>query len=145
MTDSLHIVCPHCHTTNRVQSADLAKAPDCGSCHKVLFTGQPVNLDEAAFDRHITRNQIPVLIDFWAPWCGPCLQMAPAYQQAAAQLEPAVRVAKVDTEAARNLGARFNIRSIPTLALFVNGREVARQPGAMGAADIVRWTRSHIG
>jgi thioredoxin 2 len=145
MTDSLHIVCPHCHTTNRVQSADLAKAPDCGSCHKALFTGQPVNLDEAAFDRHITRNQIPVLIDFWAPWCGPCLQMAPAYQQAAAQLEPAVRVAKVDTEAARNLGARFNIRSIPTLALFVNGREVARQPGAMGVADIVRWTRSHIG
>ncbi|MDI1273722.1 thioredoxin TrxC [Polaromonas sp.] len=144
MTDSLHIVCPHCHTTNRVNSADLAKAPDCGSCHKALFTGHPVNLDEAAFDRHITRSQIPVLIDFWAPWCGPCLQMAPAYEQAAAQLEPAVRVAKVDTEAARNLGARFNIRSIPTLALFLNGREVARQPGAMGAADIVRWTRSHL-
>ena len=144
MTDSLHIVCPHCHTTNRVKSADLAKAPDCGSCHQALFTRHPANLDEAAFDRHITRNQIPVLVDFWAPWCGPCLQMAPAYEQAAAQLEPAVRVVKVDTEAARNLGARFNIRSIPTLALFVNGREVARQPGAMGAADIVRWTRSHL-
>lgn len=144
MTDSLHIVCPHCHTTNRVKGADLANAPDCGNCHKALFTGHPGNLDEAAFDRHITRNQIPVLIDFWAPWCGPCLQMAPAYEQAAAQLEPAVRVAKVDTEAARHLGARFNIRSIPTLALFVNGREVARQSGAMGAADIVRWTRSHL-
>ncbi|MDI1268610.1 MAG: thioredoxin TrxC [Polaromonas sp.] len=145
MTDSLHIVCPHCHTTNRVKSADLANAPDCGSCHQALFTRHPVNLDEAAFDRHIARNQIPVLVDFWAPWCGPCLQMAPAYEQAAAQLEPMVRVVKVDTEACPTLGARFNIRSIPTLALFVNGREVARQPGAMGAADIVRWTRSHIG
>ena len=85
-----------------------------------------------------------MLIDFWAPWCGPCLQMAPAYAQAAAELEPAVRVAKVNTEEARALGARFNIRSIPTLALFVDGREVARQPGAMGAADIVRWTQSHL-
>ena len=144
MTEAIHIVCPHCHTTNRVKRADLANAPDCGSCHKALFTGHPASLDEAAFDRHISRNQIPVLIDFWAPWCGPCLQMAPAYEQAAAQLEPEVRVVKVDTEAVQSLGARFNIRSIPTLALFVNGREVARQTGAMGAADIVRWTRSHL-
>ncbi|HAL39606.1 MAG TPA: thiol reductase thioredoxin [Polaromonas sp.] len=144
MTDSLHIVCPHCHTTNRVKRADLANAPACGSCHQALFTKHPVGLDEAAFDRHISRSQIPVLVDFWAPWCGPCLQMAPAYEQAAAQLEPEVRVAKVNTEEAQSLGARFNIRSIPTLALFVNGREVARQPGAMSATDIVRWTRSHM-
>jgi thioredoxin 2 len=142
--ETLHVVCPHCHTTNRVQQADLAKAPDCGKCHRALFTGHPVPLDEASFDRHVTRGDLPVLVDFWAPWCGPCRMMAPAFEQAAAQLEPHMRLAKVNTDEAQSLGARHSIRSIPTLALFVNGREVARQAGAMGAGDIVRWARSQL-
>ena len=143
-TDTLHIVCPHCHTTNRVAAAQLGSAPDCGKCHRPLFTGHDASLDEAAFEKHVLRSDVPVLVDFWAPWCGPCRMMAPAYEQAAAQLEPHMRVVKVNTEEAQALAGRLQIRSIPTLALFVGGREVARQPGAMGAADIVRWARAHL-
>ena len=145
MTEPLHIVCPHCHTTNRVAAEHLGSAPDCGQCHQPLFTRQSLALDAASFERHIGRSQVPVLVDFWAPWCGPCRMMAPAFEQAAALLEPQMRLAKVNTEAEQPLAARFNIRSIPTLALFVGGREVARQAGAFRSAqDIAQWARSHL-
>ncbi len=142
MTDSLHIVCPHCDAVNRIPAARLEDKPNCGKCHRPLFDAHPVALTAASFDRHVGRSDIPVLVDFWAPWCGPCKMMAPQFEQAAAQLEPRFRLAKVDTEAEQSLGARYGIRSIPTLALFRGGREIARQPGAMGAADIERWVRA---
>nr|WP_183043369.1 thioredoxin TrxC [Alicycliphilus denitrificans] len=141
-TEALHIVCPHCHTTNRVQAAQLGSAPDCGSCHRPLFTGEPLALDAATFDRHVGRSHVPVVVDFWAPWCGPCHQMAPAFAQAARTLEPHVRLAKLDTEAHPQIAGRYGIRSIPTLILFRGGQEAARISGALGAADIARWVRS---
>ena len=141
-TEALHIVCPHCHTTNRVQAAQLASSPDCGSCHRPLFTGAPLELDAASFDKHVGRSHIPVVVDFWAPWCGPCRQMAPAFAQAARDLEPGVRLAKLDTEAHPAIAGRYAIRSIPTMIMFQGGQERARVSGALGAADIARWVRS---
>jgi len=144
MHEPLHLVCPHCRNINRVSATRLADGPKCGHCHERLFTGHPIALTVADFDLHATRSDLPLVVDFWAPWCGPCRMMAPAYEQAAKMLEPQVRLAKVNTEQEQALGARFGIQSIPTMIVLRGGREVARQSGALGLQDIVRWVRSQI-
>ncbi|MGB2833524.1 MAG: thioredoxin TrxC [Methylotenera sp.] len=143
MTNSLHLVCPNCQSINRVPSARLTQHPNCGQCHKPLFNGQPLELTTATFTKHIEKNDSPILVDFWAPWCGPCKMMAPAFAEAAEILEPHFRLVKVNTETEQLLGAKYGIRSIPTLALFKAGREVARQAGALGTQAIVSWARAH--
>jgi thioredoxin 2 len=142
--EALQIVCPHCGQINRIPSARLGEAPRCGHCHETVFAAHPIELSSANFQRHIGRNDIPVVVDFWAPWCGPCQAMAPQYAQAASELEPNVRLAKLNTDAEPAIAGQFGIRSIPTLALFKAGREIARQSGAMGKADIVRWVRAAL-
>jgi thioredoxin 2 len=145
VSDPIHLVCPHCDAVNRLPAARLSQHPVCGKCAQALFVASPLAVDAERFAKHVGRNEIAVLVDFWAPWCGPCKMMAPAYQLAAAKLEPLVRLLKVDTEQEQQLGARYNIRSIPTLALFRNGREVARQAGAMDTGAIVAWVQAQAG
>ncbi len=142
MSEPLHIVCPACLAINRFPYMRLRDGPKCGKCHEPMFTATPVNLSESAFHKHLTANGIPLVVDFWAPRCGPCQSMAPALAQAATQLEPSVRLAKVNTDQTQQVSQQFGIRSIPTLVAFRNGREIARQPGAMAASDIVQWVRT---
>lgn len=145
MTASRQIVCPHCAGINRVPDDRPAEAARCGRCKGPLFSGKPAEVDAAAFERHTQRGEVPVLVDVWAPWCGPCRMMAPAFEAAGAELEPDLRLIKLNTEAEPELAGRLGIRSIPTMLLYADGREIGRVSGAMSARQIVDWARERLG
>jgi thioredoxin 2 len=140
MVEAIHLVCPQCGGINRLPPSRLEQDPRCGKCHQPLFTAQPLALDAAGFHRHLHKSDIPLLVDFWASWCGPCKMMAPAFAEAARRLEPRVRLVKINTEQEQELAAEYGIRSIPTLVLFRRGEELARISGAMDAGQLVAWT-----
>lgn len=144
MSATNHIlVCPGCRALNRVQSGREAEAT-CPKCKTPVFQPTAIELVGPTFDRHVTKSQIPVLVDFYSPSCGPCLMMGPQFEEAAKQLHPAVRLAKIDTSVETAIAARYAIQAVPTLAIFREGNLIASQPGAMNTPDIVRWARQHV-
>src|SRR5437763_6065820 len=148
MSENLHIVCPHCDTINRMPREKLTAAGPvggrCGQCREALFDGHPVALDTARFERHLAKSDVPLLVDFWAPWCGPCRAMAPEFERAAATLEPALRLVKVNVDEEPALAQRFGISGIPALVLALHGRELARTAGARSAAQLVEWVQTQL-
>jgi thioredoxin 2 len=144
MNGSRHIVCGHCGEVNRVAADRPANQAQCGKCRQPLFAGIPFEVDAAKFEHHASRDEIPLLVDVWAPWCGPCRAMAPMFAEAARLLEPELRLLKLNSDAAPSLSARLGIRSIPTLLLIKKGKIVARQTGVMDTRRIVDWTQGHL-
>ena len=138
------VVCPHCAATNRLPEGRPASAAKCGKCGAALFEGHPADVSGEIFTRQIERSTIPVLVDVWAPWCAPCRMMAPAFAAAVAELEPQVRLVKLNSDVEQAVAAQLGISGIPTLLLFRGGREIARQSGAMSASQIVQWTKQHL-
>jgi thioredoxin 2 len=144
MSGNIHVVCAHCDSVVGLPGERLKDHPRCPKCHAALFAGKPIDLTEANFEKHVGRSGLPLVVDFWAPWCGPCIAMAPHFEAAARQLEPKLRFAKLNTQDEPAPASRFNIRSIPTMIVFRAGKEIVRQSGAMDSGTLSRWLSSVV-